>query len=87
MQTSERRGQQRQRTFLGAHFDFDQGRSSFDCIVRNIGGRGAKLAVSQPAFVSNDFVLHIPKTRQTLRGQVKWRGAQECGVELSAAIG
>ncbi len=87
MQTSERRGQRRRRTFLGARFDLNQGQSSFDCIIRNVGGRGAKLAVSQPAFVPNEFVLHVPKTRQILRGEVRWRSAQGCGVQLSAAIG
>jgi PilZ domain len=86
MQMSERRGQQRHRTFFGARLDLNHGLSSLDCLVRNIGGRGAKLAVSQPALVPSEFVLHLPKTRQTLRGRVKWRDAEGCGVELCAAI-
>ncbi|MFZ0559658.1 MAG: hypothetical protein WAM55_10305 [Methylovirgula sp.] len=87
MQTSERRGEQRRRTFLGARLDLNHGLSSLDCLIRNIGGRGAKLAVSQAALVPNEFVLYIPRTRQTLRGRVKWRNADACGVELCAAIG
>jgi PilZ domain len=87
MHTSERRGQQRRRTFFGARFDLNDGLSSLDCLVRNVGGRGAKLAVSQAALVPTEFVLHLPKTRQVLRGRVKWRDAEGCGVELCAAIG
>jgi hypothetical protein len=87
MQTSERRGKQRHRTYLGARLDLNHGLSSLDCLVRNVGGHGAQLAVSQPALVPSEFVLHIPKTRQTLCGCVKWRDARACGVELRVAIG
>jgi hypothetical protein len=81
----ERRGTPRQRTFLGARIQLNGGLSSLDCLIRNLTGDGAKLAMSQTALVPNELILHMPKNRRTLRARIKWRDADHCGVEFPHA--
>jgi hypothetical protein len=79
---SERRQHMRRRTCLGGRIEFKGSYSSINCLVRNAGDRGAKLALSQSLSLPHEFVLHLVERRLRLDARLKWRDADECGVEF-----
>lgn len=81
MQT-ENRHSQRRTTLKGGHIVFNAGRSTIDCTVRNLSGKGAKLQVSSVVGIPDTFDLILQgHTKQPCR--VKWRTLKEIGVEFS----
>ena len=78
---TENRLTQRRLTLKGGHIVFNAGRSTIDCTVRNLSGKGAKLAVSSVVGIPDTFDLMLQgHTRQPCR--VKWRRLKELGVEF-----
>lgn len=78
----DRRGSVRHRTYLGAHIEFDSGFLTADCLVRDAGEHGARLALSPAVILPHEFILHLPKKQQDLHVRLAWRSDEECGVEL-----
>jgi hypothetical protein len=78
---TDNRGTQRRTTLKGGKIAFNGGRSTIDCAVRNLSGKGAKLQVSSVIGIPDTFELLLPNTlRQPCR--VIWRKTKEIGVEF-----
>ena len=85
---SELRSKTRQRCFLGARIQFNNRRSSFDCLVRDISTTGARLELRTFESMPDEFDLVIPQHERQYRAKVMWRRNNLCGVcfvERSAA--
>jgi c-di-GMP-binding flagellar brake protein YcgR len=63
---------------------YNNRRSSFDCLVRDISASGARLAFADPVTLPDVFELHIPNKDQTFRARIVWRQSQEAGVTFDA---
>jgi hypothetical protein len=87
---SERRKLQRNRVYLGASIALGDGRSTLDCIVRNLTAEGAMLATPNAAVVPELVDLAIPQKGQSFRARTIWRAVERFGIafldrELEAA--
>lgn len=76
----ERRGAARQKSFLRGNIQFNNGRNSVDCLIRDFTGRGARLVCSDTITTPDVVDVYIPQKEQTFRAHVMWRHAQEIGV-------
>ena len=78
---TENRQSQRRTTLKVGRIVFNAGRSTIDCTVRNLSGRGAKLLVSSVVGIPDTFDLMLDgHSRQPCR--VAWRTLKELGVEF-----
>ena len=77
---AEQRIAPRLKTLIPATILFDDGRSAFDCMIRNLSPTGAKLAISTLIGLPDCFGLAIPQKNATRRARVVWRRADEIGV-------
>ncbi len=76
---SERRSSQRQRTLKGGRIVFNGGRSTIECVVRNLSETGAKLKVNSILGIPDGFELLLSDgSRQRCR--LVWRSMTEIGV-------
>jgi len=78
----ERRKQQRSRVFWEGKVSFNRRQSVLDCVVRNMSDTGAKLAVTESAFVPREFELVVPKREAAYRAKIIWRQSDEVGIEF-----
>jgi hypothetical protein len=83
----ERRRVVRQKSFLRGSIQFNNGRNSVDCLIRDITVYGARLVCSDPAPTPDAIDVYIPQKDQTFRAHVIWRHAQEMGVAFAHAAG
>src|SRR5690349_15302306 len=79
---AHKRKVERQPSYLGGKITFNQDLWSEDCIVRNASRTGAKLTVKDPGKIPDHFNLSIPSKGKTYRARIKWREANEIGVEF-----
>lgn len=82
---SERRRSTRQKSFLRGCIYFNNRRSAFDCLIRDISDEGARLIFSDTVSIPDVLDLYIPQKEQTLRAHVEWRQGQEVGVAFAQA--
>jgi PilZ domain len=75
----------RQKSFLRGLIYFNNRRSSYDCLIRDINPEGARLALSGMVTTPDVLELHIPQKQQTLTAQVAWRNGEEIGVTFAQA--
>jgi len=80
---SERRISTRQKSFLRGCIQFNNRRTTIDCLVRDISDTGARLIFSDSVSVPDVVELYIPQKEQTLRAHVQWRRADELGVAFA----
>jgi hypothetical protein len=78
----ERRKQQRSRVFWAAKVSFNRRQSLLDCVVRDMSETGAKLAVTESAFVPREFELVIPKRAAAYQARIIWRQSDEVGIQF-----
>jgi len=81
----ERRKQQRSRVFWEGKVSFNRRQSVLDCVVRNMSDTGAKLAVTESAFVPREFELVVPKRDAAYQARIIWRQSDEVGIEFETA--
>jgi hypothetical protein len=62
---------------------FNNRRSAFDCLVRDISPYGARLIFSDSVTTPDVLELYIPQKEQTLRVHVIWRHGEEVGVTFA----
>ncbi len=74
---------QRERLLLPAKIIFNNKNSVFDCIVRNVSGRGALLKVVSPLGIPDHFTLFIPGLEKRHFCWIAWRNQTEIGVSFS----
>lgn len=79
---TESRSQVRVRTFLKGRIVFNNGNSTFDCLVRDLSGTGAKLVLTQTATLPEVFDLHILHKGAIYRAQIRWRRTDQIGVRF-----
>ncbi len=82
---AERRISNRQKSFLRGCVYFNNRRSAFDCLIRDISSTGARLIFSGTVSVPDVVDLYIPQKEQTLSAQVQWRHGDEVGVAFPNA--
>ncbi len=76
----DRRISARQRSFLQGRIIFNKGRSSIDCLIRDISETGAKLVFSDSVVIPDVVDLYIPNKDETHRVRVQRRIGDEVGV-------
>ena len=79
----ERRRITRQKSFLRGSVQFNNGRNSTDCLIRDISIYGARLIFSDTVTTPDAIDLYIPQKEQTFRTHVIWRHGQEVGVAFA----
>src|SRR3989304_2702125 len=75
----------RQKSFLRGMIYFNNRRSSFDCLIRDITPEGARLVFSSAVTTPDVIELHVPHKEQTLSARVMWRNGEEIGVSFAQA--
>ncbi|MDP4025340.1 PilZ domain-containing protein [Methylobacterium sp. NEAU 140] len=83
--SSDNRREPRQRVFLKGRITFNNGASSFDCLVRDLSGLGARLALSETASLPEAFDLYIAQKDRTYRSMLRWRRQDGIGVTFVEA--
>jgi hypothetical protein len=58
-------------------------RTSFDCVIRDISSRGARLHFSGTTPTPDVFDLYISQKDQMLRANVTWRSGENVGVAFA----
>lgn len=81
----ERRRAARQRSFLRGNIQFNNGRNTSDCLIRDITVHGARLVCSDAVSTPDTIDVYIPQKEQTFRARVIWRHGQEMGVAFPQA--
>ena len=84
---SEHRRETRQRVFLKGRIVFNNGASTFDCLVRDMSGSGARLALSETAALPEGFELFVPQKDRTYRATLRWRREDGVGVTFGEEAG
>jgi len=77
---SDQRVSIRQKSFLQGRLYFNNGRSSVDCLIRDISESGARLKFSDAITTPEAMELHIPNKQETHQVRVQWRREDEMGV-------
>ncbi len=80
----ERRKERRGRTFLGGQLSFNEGRSTVDCVIRNLSPAGALVVFPDRTPIPADPHLHIRNHDRSYKAAVAWRGYDRAGVALTA---
>ncbi len=81
----ERRQAVRQKSFLRGCVYFNNRRSAFDCLIRDLSDKGARITFSDTVSVPDMIDLYIPKKEQTVRAHVEWRHGGEVGLAFPDA--
>lgn len=68
---------------------FNNGRGTFDCLIRDISVDGARLVFSSAVSIPDILELYIPQKDQTWPARVTWRQGDDVGVKFlqSQAMG
>ena len=83
----ERRKAPRQKSFLRGNIQFNNGRNTADCLIRDISLYGARLTFSDTITTPDVIDIFIPQKEHTYRCHVVWRHGRELGVEFTQAAG
>ena len=81
----ERRTALRSRVLKGATLTFNRGYGAFECLVRNVSERGAKLSFGETSAVPGAFDLIIRGDSAARFAHVRWRTLTDLGVEFDSA--
>ncbi|KNY19358.1 PilZ domain-containing protein [Methylobacterium sp. ARG-1] len=84
---TDHRKETRQRVFLKGRIVFNNGSSSFDCLVRDLSVSGARLVLSDATTLPQVFDLYIPQKDRTYRSTLCWRREDGIGVTFSDSAG
>lgn len=81
----ERRRAARHKSFLRGCIQFNNGRNTADCLIRDISLYGARVTFSDAITTPDVVDIYIPQKEQTYRCHVIWRHGSELGVEFAQA--
>jgi len=76
----ERRREYRKRCFLGGRIEFNQRRSTMDCLVRDESQGGMRLVVTESVTMPLEFDLNLRDRSHVRRVELAWRRGNELGV-------
>jgi PilZ domain-containing protein len=87
--SEEKRRSGRKRLFLRGFVRTPRGKSSIDCMVRDLSDVGAKLRFRCTPLITDFFELHIPAMGTVLQSKLVWMNNCEAGVSFDpiAAVG
>ncbi|MCJ2059568.1 PilZ domain-containing protein [Methylobacterium sp. J-048] len=83
---TDHRKETRQRVFLKGRIVFNNGSSSFDCLVRDLSASGARLVLSDATTLPQVFDLYIPQKDRTFRASLCWRREDGIGVVFEEPV-
>ena len=83
---AERRGSQRQKSFLRGCVYFNKRRNAVDCLIRDISSAGARIIFSDTVSIPDVVDLYIPQKEQSVRAHVQWRHGDEVGLTFPDAV-
>lgn len=83
----ERRAHERQRTYLSAVLEFNDGRSTFDCLIRNASRAGARICISGTIVLPDTAYLRVKKSERRVPVRLAWRSHSACGFEFTGWTG
>lgn len=78
---NNRRKNERTRSLKGGRIILNNRNSAMDCMVRNLSAGGAKLVLTVPLSLPDDFELRFEDGKEHACA-VRWRNAKEFGVEF-----
>jgi PilZ domain len=78
----EKRQSQRKRVLKPGKVVFGDFAMLYDCSVKDLSERGAKLRVEEGTRVPSEFYLYLPLLRQMYKAQVKWRRGELLGIRF-----
>jgi hypothetical protein len=81
----ERRRFSRRRTLLSGRVEFF-GRSTFECIIRDLSENGARIRCDQHVALPDIFDLVVEKTEERRSGRVVWRSENDIGLVFSSNV-
>jgi hypothetical protein len=81
----ERRREHRKRCYLGARIEFNNRRSTMDCLVRDESGGGARLVITESVTVPAEFDLVLKDRDRRDRAELAWRRGDLVGVRMLRA--
>ena len=81
--STNRRRDFRRRVFKGAVVLLGDGQVVFDCTIRNLSDRGAKIEVEQQSDIPDEFELALPSMHRAAPARAAWRKGRAIGVELT----
>ena len=76
----DRRREARRRSYLGARIAFNGRASVADCLVRNLGPRGAGVAMSETVMLPEIVEFEIDCRGFATRARVAWRAPERLGL-------
>jgi len=76
----ERRARQRSPSFKHAKILFNDNKSVYDAVLKNVTAYGATLSIALTESLPDLFDLHIVHDNVTVPCQVKWRLSDSLGV-------
>lgn len=74
---------QRLPSYLGAKIFFENKPSTFNCLIKNISGKGAYLKIDSIWDIPETFRLYIDKFDKTVECHVHWKAHGKLGVSYS----
>ncbi len=80
--TAEHRTEVRQKTLKGGQALYKGHNCSFECLVYDISGKGARIRLKDPFKVPEAFTLKL-STGETHHCAVVWQAADKIGVEFT----
>jgi hypothetical protein len=79
---TEARRSTRSKAIIGARALFNEGRSSVECLIRDISSTGARLSISSMIPLPREFLLEVPSRGQTYKVVLRRRRGEHAGVEF-----
>jgi hypothetical protein len=83
---AERRPDRRRRSFLAGQVTFDDGKRVFDCVIRDITDRGARIAIPQEQTFPPCFHLIRMRERVVHECAVVWMKDGEAGLSFLKTV-
>ncbi|MHB8886021.1 MAG: PilZ domain-containing protein [Methylovirgula sp.] len=79
---TDKRANDRVRSFLRAQIIFNNRMTTIDCIVKNISQSGARVALNDTLAVPAEFDIYIPQRGRSHHAKLIWRDKDSIGVDF-----
>ena len=76
----DRRCERRRRTLKGAFLEFNNGYSTFECVLRDMTSHGARVSMGHTTGVPTRFKLTITGEQTPIEAIVRWRTPRDMGL-------
>jgi hypothetical protein len=82
----QRLRQPRRRILLGGVISFGGGNTTFDCAIRNVSEKGAKITCKMAGELPQDFYLINLRDRLVYKARLVWRAGHDAGLKFSETM-